>query len=79
MRDFKFKIDPAKTSDARTVCEVHRKIYRAIAKDMPEGKHRDGLLELTAEAYDMAKRMSRKLEEYSNKRGYEMLRDYMDD
>ena len=72
----KYDINPEKISDQRTICEVHRELYRMIDRNQ---FIKTEALELVADAYDMAKRMAKKLEEYSRKRGHDFIREYMDD
>ena len=47
-------------SATRTICEVHREIYRAALK----GKDKQVIIDLIQEAYVMAKKMDAKLREY---------------
>lgn len=79
-REIRYHIKPSKVAPMRTVCEVHRTIYRLIeAKvepDRPEAAHE--LKKLVAEAYDLAKRMAKRLREYNRKAGQEFERDIMD-
>ena len=48
----------------RTICEVHREIYRAIVLK----KTRKELTRLLQEAYRMGKKMDAKLRKYKNER-----------
>ena len=56
---YKFRLDPGKVEPRRTICEVHRQIWRAAEGD-------PHIRALAEEAYDMAKRMNAKLREYKN-------------
>lgn len=75
-----YHIRPAKVAPMRTVCEVHRTIYRLIESkiepDRPEAANQ--LKQLVAEAYDLSKRMARRLREYNRKAGAEFERDILD-
>ena len=55
-----------KTSARRTICEVHRQVYRELLKDAQANAM---AIELLEEAYIMAKKMSNKLRQY--KHGYD--------
>lgn len=77
MTERKYQIDPERKSDVRTICEVHRELYRRIDANQ---MIKVDALDLIAEAYDMAKRMAKRLEEYNGKHGQDFLRDvYRDD
>lgn len=53
-------IDHNKPVPSRTICEVHREIYRELkARD-----ENDPLIEKLKEAYDMGKKMSNRLIKY---------------
>ena len=64
-RKYKIEDDLHKTNQKyRTICEVHRQAYEALADlEIPLEK-KDLLQALIAEAYDYAKRMNKKLEHY---------------
>ncbi|OEU68394.1 MAG: hypothetical protein BBJ57_02190 [Desulfobacterales bacterium PC51MH44] len=48
-------------ASSRTICEVHREIYNiVIGKDCVD----EEIIHLLEEAFDMAKRMSKKLRQY---------------
>jgi len=48
----------------RTICEVHREIYRGVILGKPKGE----LVRLLQESYKMAKKMDAKLREYRDGR-----------
>jgi len=50
----------ARKKKLRTICEVHRELYRLLMKKGVKGE----ALDLVDEAYDMGKRMGRKLTDY---------------
>ena len=64
-RVYNIEDDLKKTGQGyRTICEVHRQAYEELADmDIPVDK-KEMLLLLIAEAYDMAKRMAKRLEIY---------------
>ena len=49
-----------KPKQLRTICEVHREIYRELRKR----NNNDPLLQKLEEAFDMAKKMNNKLRQY---------------
>ena len=57
-------IDAPKQID-RTICEVHREIYRELNARNPH----DYLIPILREAFDMGKKMDNKLRQYA--RGYD--------
>jgi hypothetical protein len=60
-RPIKYELRPEKRNKTwRTICEVHRDLYRGIE----QGKEPEKLLELVKEAYDLGKRMHHKLVDY---------------
>jgi len=50
------------TNAIETICDVHRRMYRELLKRDPK----DPLIDELRTAFDMAKRMSRKLKEYKD-------------
>lgn len=76
----KYQINPAKVSQLRTICEVHRCLWRLIdtqiKPDNPELAQE--ARKLVEEAYDYAKRMSRRLRDYNKKAGHDFERDILD-
>lgn len=53
-------IKQKKAERRRTICEVHREIYRELVKRNP----RDPLLQKLKETFNMAKKMNNKLRQY---------------
>ena len=64
-RPLKYKLDPKRSTSNypyRTICEVHRDIYRSLTA---RGAHAADIA-LVEEAYDLGKRMDAKLREYKD-------------
>lgn len=56
--------NPEFRNPKRTICEVHRELWRTLEKvEIPE---REQLLALLDEAYLMGKKMDKKLKEYKH-------------
>jgi hypothetical protein len=61
MRDKrKFTIDPSNHSFRITICETLREIYREMDRGKPD---KEKVKELVASAYDLSKRMDRRMKE----------------
>lgn len=60
MPSFKSKI----INDKRTICEVHREIYDLVCDHMPDSKDKETIENKLEEAFNMAKKMEKKLRQY---------------
>jgi len=57
---------PVQGNPRRTICDVHREIYQLAHHEISNAGTARKIQRLTAEAFDMGKRMSIKLEEYNS-------------
>jgi hypothetical protein len=58
-------IHPTMTANRRTICEVHKEIHDIVFEYIPDEDIRRLALAKVDDAYDMGKRMDKKLKEYA--------------
>lgn len=76
-RPIKYPMGHCEQGQFRTVCDVHRELHRFTTdnfKPLSEIKAAEALT-LIEEAYDLAKRMAKRLETYNKRSGHEFVRD----
>lgn len=60
-------VNSAQANIKRTICEVHREIYDILEDHFSDSEYFDGISEKLEEAYNMAKKMNAKLQQYKFK------------
>ena len=68
-----------RVSVRRTICEVHRDLYRKLHKNVKDPAIKKEMIDILEEAYLMGKRMNTKLHQYKHDfddEWYEKNRDY---
>ena len=74
-RPIHYKLDPLKQMNGFpycTICEVQRRAWRLVDKHV-EGEEATKIKALIEEAYDLGKRMDKKLREYKNNYEVDLL------